>query len=141
MRLNVALYRVMAYVTGVVLIVLCILAIMQIFVHDEAAVNVVGTIHGALYIVYLLVAFPLTRRLRLTAGPTAMRDEAPLPAMRSCHPARRGGLRASREGQGRPESGDRNSLSPERRTGVVRRRYRRLRGGRFRPRTRWTGRG
>ena len=70
MRLNVALYRVMAYVTGVVLIVLCILAIMQIFVHDEAAVNVVGTIHGALYIVYLLVAFPLTRRLRLTAGPT-----------------------------------------------------------------------
>ena len=70
MRLNVALYRVMAYVTGVVLIVLCVLAVMQIFVHDEAAVNVVGTIHGALYIVYLLVAFPLTRRLRLTAGPT-----------------------------------------------------------------------
>jgi integral membrane protein len=70
MRLNVALYRVMAYVTGVVLIVLCILAIMQIFVHDEAAVNVVGTIHGALYVVYLLVAFPLTRRLRLATGPT-----------------------------------------------------------------------
>ena len=70
MRLNVALYRVMAYVTGVVLIVLCILAIMQIWVADEAAVNVVGTIHGALYIVYLLVAFPLTRRLRLAAGPT-----------------------------------------------------------------------
>ena len=70
MRLNVALYRVMAYVTGVVLIVLCILAIMQIFVNDEAAVNVVGTIHGGLYIVYLLVAFPLTRRLRLAPGPT-----------------------------------------------------------------------
>jgi integral membrane protein len=49
---------------------LCILAIMQIFVNDEAAVNVVGTIHGGLYIVYLLVAFPLTRRLRLTPGPT-----------------------------------------------------------------------
>src|SRR5690242_21381557 len=70
MRLNVALYRVMAYVTGVVLIVLCILAIMQIFVNDEAAVNVVGTIHGGLYIIYLLVAFPLTRRLRLSPGPT-----------------------------------------------------------------------
>ena len=70
MRLNVALYRVMAYVTGVVLIVLCVLAIMQIFVHDEAAVNVVGTIHGALYIVYLLVSFPLTRRLRLSPRPT-----------------------------------------------------------------------
>ena len=70
MRLNVALYRVMAYVTGVVLIVLCVLAVMQIWVADEAAVNVVGTIHGALYIVYLLVAFPLTRRLRLAPGPT-----------------------------------------------------------------------
>jgi Domain of unknown function (DUF3817) len=30
----------------------------------------VGTIHGGLYIIYLLVAFPLSRRLRLTAGPT-----------------------------------------------------------------------
>jgi integral membrane protein len=70
MRTNVALYRVMAYVTGTVLIVLCVLAVLQVFVHDEAAVNVVGTIHGALYIIYLLVAFPLTRRLRLPAGPT-----------------------------------------------------------------------
>ena len=70
MRLNVILYRVMAYVTGVVLIVLCVLAILQLFVADEAAVNAVGTIHGALYIVYLLVAFPLSRRLRLTLWPT-----------------------------------------------------------------------
>jgi integral membrane protein len=71
MRTNVALYRVMAYVTGVVLLVLCVLAVMQIFVHDEAAVNMIGTIHGALYIIYLLVAFPLARRLRLSPGPTA----------------------------------------------------------------------
>jgi integral membrane protein len=70
MRTNVALYRVMAYVTGTVLIVLCVLAVMQVFVHDEAAVNVVGTIHGALYIIYLLVGLPLTRRLRLSPGPT-----------------------------------------------------------------------
>ena len=70
MRLNVALYRVMAYVTGVVLIVLCVLAIMQIWVDDGAAVNAVGTVHGALYIVYLLVSFPLTRRLRLALKPT-----------------------------------------------------------------------
>jgi integral membrane protein len=69
-RLNVALYRVMAYVTGVVLIVLCILAIMQIWVADGAAVNAVGTVHGALYVVYLLVSFPLTRRLRLAPKPT-----------------------------------------------------------------------
>jgi integral membrane protein len=69
-RLNVVLYRVMAYVTGVVLIVLCVLAIMQAFVNDEAAVSVVGQIHGGLYIVYVLVAFSLCRRLRLPAWPT-----------------------------------------------------------------------
>jgi integral membrane protein len=69
-RLNVVLYRVMAYVTGVVLIVLCVLAIMQAFVNDEEAVSIVGQIHGGLYIVYLLVAFTLCRRLRLPLWPT-----------------------------------------------------------------------
>jgi len=69
-RLNVTLYRVMAYVTGVVLIVLCVFAIAQAFTDDSAIVNVIGTVHGLLYIVYLIVSYPLTRRLRLTAGPT-----------------------------------------------------------------------
>ncbi len=70
MRLNVTLYRVMAYVTGVVLIILCALAIAQIWANDGAAVNAVGTVHGLLYIVYLIVSYPLTRRLRLATGPT-----------------------------------------------------------------------
>jgi integral membrane protein len=71
MRLNVLLYRVMAYVTGIVLIVLCVLAVLQAFVADSAAVNVLGTLHGALYIIYLVVAFLLSRKLRLAAWPTA----------------------------------------------------------------------
>jgi integral membrane protein len=70
MRLNVTLYRVMAYITGVILIVLCVLAIAQIATNDEAVVNAVGTVHGLLYIVYLLVSYPLTRRLRLRVWPT-----------------------------------------------------------------------
>jgi integral membrane protein len=69
-RLNVTLYRVMAYVTGVVLIILCALAIGQIWTNDTAAVNAVGTVHGLLYIIYLIVSYPLTRRLRLTTWPT-----------------------------------------------------------------------
>ena len=69
-RLNVTLYRVMAYITGVVLIVLCVLAIAQVFTDDSAIVNVVGTVHGFLYIVYLIVSYPLTRRLRLPFWPT-----------------------------------------------------------------------
>jgi integral membrane protein len=70
MRLNVTLYRVMAYITGVVLIVLCVLAIGQIWTNDAGIVNAVGTVHGLLYIVYLLVSYPLTRRLRLPVWPT-----------------------------------------------------------------------
>jgi integral membrane protein len=69
-RLNVTLYRVMAYLTGVVLIVLCVFAIAQAFTDDSAIVNVIGTIHGLLYIVYLIVSYPLTRRLRLPLWPT-----------------------------------------------------------------------
>src|SRR5437879_11726058 len=59
----------MAYITGVVLIVLCVFAIGQAFTDDAAVVNVIGTVHGLLYIVYLIVSYPLTRRLRLSAGP------------------------------------------------------------------------
>ena len=70
MRLNVTAYRVMAYLTGVVLIFLCALAIAQVAANDGAVVNVVGTVHGLLYIVYLLVSYPLTRRLRLARWPT-----------------------------------------------------------------------
>jgi integral membrane protein len=70
LRLNVTLYRVMAYVTGVILIVLCVFAIAQAFTNDEAIVNAIGTAHGLLYIVYLIVSYPLTRRLRLPVWPT-----------------------------------------------------------------------
>lgn len=70
LRRNVIAYRVMAYVTGVVLIVLCALAIAQVATNDGGVVNVVGTTHGLLYIVYLLVSYPLTRRLRLATWPT-----------------------------------------------------------------------
>jgi integral membrane protein len=69
-RLNVTLYRVMAYVTGVILIVLCLFAIAQAFTNDEAIVDVIGTVHGLLYIVYLIVSYLLTRRLRLPLWPT-----------------------------------------------------------------------
>jgi integral membrane protein len=69
-RLNVTLYRVMAYVTGVVLIVLCLFAIGQAFTNDGAIVNIIGTVHGLLYIIYLCVSYPLTRRLRLPVRPT-----------------------------------------------------------------------
>jgi integral membrane protein len=66
-------YRVMAYVTGVVLIVLCFVGIpLQVAAHSAAVASDVGTLHGILYIIYIIVAYLLTRRLRLAMGPTVL---------------------------------------------------------------------
>ncbi len=65
-------YRVMAYVTGVVLMVLCFVGIpLQIAGHPAVA-NDVGVVHGILYIIYLVCAWQLSRRLRLAAKPTVI---------------------------------------------------------------------
>lgn len=66
-------YRVMAYITGVVLIVLCFAGIpLQIAANNTVVVNDVGTAHGILYIIYLVTAYMLARRLRLALGPTLL---------------------------------------------------------------------
>lgn len=59
-------YRVLAYTTAVLLIVLVFVGVpLQVWDHDLWVVRVVGTMHGYLYLVYLLVAFEFTRRLRI----------------------------------------------------------------------------
>jgi integral membrane protein len=58
-------YRVMAYVTGVVLMVLCFVGIPLQIAGYPALVNVVGTVHGILYIIYLVAAALLAWKLRL----------------------------------------------------------------------------
>ena len=66
MRAAVLRYRVMAYVTGVVLMVLCFVGIpLQVWAHNEAVASNVGTAHGILYIIYLVTAYLLSRRLAL----------------------------------------------------------------------------
>jgi integral membrane protein len=66
-------YRVMAYVTGVVLMILCFVGIpLQIAAHNTIVVNDVGTLHGILYIIYIIAAYLLTRRLKLAMGPTVL---------------------------------------------------------------------
>jgi integral membrane protein len=66
-------YRVMAYITGCVLIVLCFAGIpLQLAAHNDIIVNDVGTLHGILYMIYLVVAYILTRKLRLPIGPTVL---------------------------------------------------------------------
>jgi integral membrane protein len=59
-------YRVLAYTTAILLIILVFVGIpLQVWYHNLWVVRVVGTLHGYLYIVYLLVAFEFTRRLRV----------------------------------------------------------------------------
>ena len=62
-------YRVMAYTTAVLLIVLVFVRVpLQLAAGRPRVVNVVGTVHGFCYIIYLFTAFDLTRKLRLTLG-------------------------------------------------------------------------
>ncbi len=59
-------YRVMAYTTATLLIVLVFVGVpLQIWAHYLLVMEVVGTMHGYLYLVYLAVAFDFTRRLRV----------------------------------------------------------------------------
>ncbi len=58
-------YRVMAYTTGVLIIVLCFVGIpLQVAGHPQVQ-QYVGEIHGFLYIVYVIMAFLLALKLRM----------------------------------------------------------------------------
>jgi len=65
LRLSVVAYRVMAYLTGTMLMILCFICIpLQIAGHKEP-VEIVGTLHGILYMIYIVVAFVMTRFVRM----------------------------------------------------------------------------
>jgi integral membrane protein len=65
-------YRVLAYTTAVLLIVLVFVGVpLQVAGHPELA-TVVGTCHGFLYLVYLFVAFQLTRTMHIPIGRTVL---------------------------------------------------------------------
>lgn len=66
-------YRVMAWVTGVLLLVLVLVAMPMKYVgDDDRLVSVVGVLHGWLYMAYLVVAFLLAHRLRWSVGRTVL---------------------------------------------------------------------
>jgi integral membrane protein len=62
-------YRVIAYVVGVMLLLLVGLAMPLKYLGDDPSVmNVIGPTHGFLYVVYLLGTFDLARRVRWGLG-------------------------------------------------------------------------
>jgi len=66
LRLTVRGYRLMAYVTGTMLVLLVFVCMpLRYLGHDSGPAQVVGAIHGVLYIVYVVVAFAMTRLVRM----------------------------------------------------------------------------
>ena len=69
MRSALIRYRIIAYIVGVMLLVLLFVAMPLKYIGDDpSAMNVVGPLHGFLYVVYLLGAFDLARRVRWSLG-------------------------------------------------------------------------
>jgi integral membrane protein len=59
-------YRVIAYVVGVGLIILIFVGVpLQVWGDSEAIVKIVGPLHGALYVIYVLLTLDLARRIRM----------------------------------------------------------------------------
>lgn len=73
-RLVVRAYRTMAYVTGTMLCILVFICIpLQVWAHNDTPVEIVGTLHGILYIIYILVAFTMVLAVRMkVASPAAI---------------------------------------------------------------------
>ncbi len=65
-------YRVMAYLTAVLLIILVFVGIPLQAEGHPGVVSIFGTLHGFLYLVYLVVAFELTRKLHIPVGRTLL---------------------------------------------------------------------
>ena len=66
-------FRVMAWTTGCLLLVLVLVAMPLKYVgDDERLVRVVGVLHGWLYLAYLVTAFTLAYRLRWSIGKTVL---------------------------------------------------------------------
>jgi len=66
MQAAVTRYRVMAYITGVLIIVVCFVGIpLQIVAHNTIISNDVATVHGFLYIIYVIFAYMLAQKLKM----------------------------------------------------------------------------
>ncbi len=66
LRLAVRAYRLMAYVTGVMLMILVFVCMpLRYFGHTPGPAELVGACHGVLYMIYIVVAFVMTRLVRM----------------------------------------------------------------------------
>jgi integral membrane protein len=70
MKAAVLRYRVMAYITGVLIIVVVFAGLpLQFAFGDNWIDTYVGTVHGYLYILYVIFAFMLSQKLKMRLSP------------------------------------------------------------------------
>lgn len=73
MRAAALRYRVMAYITGVLIMVVCFVGIpLQVAADNPWIADNVGTVHGFLYIIYIIVAYILAQKLKMRFWPTIL---------------------------------------------------------------------
>ena len=66
-------YRIMAYITGVLIIVVCFVGVpLQLAAGKPWIDNNIGTVHGFLYIVYVIFAYLLAQKLKQTRAQTVI---------------------------------------------------------------------
>ena len=97
-------YRIMAFTTGMLLVLLVFVAIpIQLWGHNNGPVAVIGTAHGFLFMVYLLTAFDLGVRLRwrwLKLGLVMLAGTVPFASFYAEHRAHAGRAGPRRAGPG-----------------------------------------
>jgi integral membrane protein len=60
-------YRLLAYIVGTALVILVFIGIpLQVWGHNDTVEKIVGTIHGFLYIVYVVLSIELAIRYRFS---------------------------------------------------------------------------
>jgi integral membrane protein len=66
-------YRVMAFITGCLIIIVVFAGIpLQVWAHNTIIANQVATVHGVLYIVYIVFAYLLATKLHMKTKPTVV---------------------------------------------------------------------
>lgn len=65
-------YRIMAYITGIGLVLLVLFAMpMKYFGDNDTFVSIIGVAHGWLYVLYVMTSLDLSFRIRWNIGRTA----------------------------------------------------------------------
>jgi integral membrane protein len=60
-------YRLLAYIVGTALVILVFIGIpLQLWAHNDTVEKIVGTLHGFLYIVYVVLTLELAGRYRFS---------------------------------------------------------------------------